>query len=103
MPMTPHPTTGVPINSIETRSGPISTAERQTARLLLDEGHARWVVAAMLGRFPLAFDRGGRAPERKSRRKIAGGELPLGAAKQDPRQISMDDFWADLFGADQAD
>lgn len=96
MAMTPHPVTGVPINQITTRTGPISDAERQTARLLLDEGHARWVVAAMLGRFPLAFNGTGRKPSRP--RKVTGGDLPSSAAKNDPRQISMNDFWDDLFG-----
>lgn len=98
MTMKPHPVTGVLINEIETCSGPISEAERHTARLLLADGHPRWVVAAMLGRFPLAFDGTGRKPERP--RRVTGGDLPLRDARHDPRQISMDDFWTDLFGED---
>ena len=98
MTMKPHPVTGTLINEIETRSGPISDAERQTARLLLAEGHARWVVAAMLGRFPLAFDGTGRRPARP--RKITGGDLPLGAAKNDPRQSDIFALLDDLFGHD---
>lgn len=94
--MKPHPATGVMINEIVISTGPISDAERRTARLLLDEGHARWVVGAMLGRFPLTFNGTGRKPERP--RKVSGGELPLRDAKHDPRQISMDDFWEELFG-----
>lgn len=93
-----HPVTGVMINRIVTNSGPISDAERRTAHLLLEEGHPRWVVAAMLGRFPLAFDGTGRKPQRT--RAIKGGDLPLRDARHDTRQMSMDDFWQDLFGRD---
>lgn len=93
-----HPVTGVILNEINITNGPISEIERRTARLLLDEGHARWVVAAMLGRFPLAFNGTGTKPPRP--RKVTGGDLPLNAAKSDPRQLSMDDFWNDLFGDD---
>ena len=98
MTMKPHPVTGVMLNEIAISTGPISDTERRTARLLLDEGHPRWVVGAMLGRFPLAFDGTGRKPERP--RKVTGGDLPLRDAKHDPRQISMDNFWEDLFGPD---
>lgn len=100
MAMKPHPVTGVLINEIETRHGPISDAERQTARLLFAEDHPRWVVAAMLGRFPLAIDGSGRTPERKSSHKATGGDLSRSAARSDPRQIDMQDFWDDLFGPD---
>ncbi len=102
MAMKPHPVTGVLINDITLAHGPVTPEERQTARLLLDEGHARWVVAAMLGRFPLAFDGTGKTPAEK--RPRLGGGMTLHAARHDPRQIGMDDyvedFFNDLFGGD---
>jgi len=88
MAMIPHPVTGLLINTVETRSGSITDKERDTARLLLAEGHPRWVVAAMLGRFPLAFDGTGRKPS--STRRKTGGNLTLQAAANDPRQMSLD-------------
>lgn len=97
---TRHPVTGVLINNIELAHGTITPEERHTARLLLQEGHARWVVAAMLGRFPLAFEGTGKTPA--DRRPRLGGGMTLQAALHDPRQISMDDyienFFDDLFG-----
>jgi hypothetical protein len=99
MAMEPHPVTGVLINSIEVRSGPISEGERRTASLLLADGHPRWVVAAMLGRFPLTLTRSGPAPER-SRRAAIGGHLSRADALRDPRQQTMDQLWSDLFGDD---
>lgn len=99
MAMSPHPITGVLINSIEVRTGPISESERQTASLLLADGHPRWVVGAMLGRFPLTLTRSGPPPER-SRRASAGGHLSRADALRDPRQQTMDQFWSDLFGDD---
>lgn len=90
-----HPVTGVLVNEIEVHNGPISEKERETARLLLAEGHARWVVAAMLGRFPLAFNGTGAKPI--DRRRKIGGHLSVRDAARDPRQISMADVWADLF------
>jgi hypothetical protein len=95
-----HPVTGVLVNEIEVRQGPISDKERETARLLLAEGHARWLVAAMLGRFPLAFTGTGARPT--DRRRRIGGHLTTRDAARDPRQISMTDVWTgvfdDLFG-----
>ena len=99
MTMKPHPITGVLINEIETRSGAISAAERQTARLLLNDGHARWVVAAMLGRFPLAFDGTGKKPTRP-RKAATGSDLSASAAKHDPRQSDIFALLDDLFGPD---
>lgn len=100
MAMKKHPVTGVFVNEIGLARGPVTAAERQTARLLLDEGHARWVVAAMLGRFPLAFDGTGKTSAEK--RPRPGGGMTLHAARNDPRQISMEDhvedFFNDLFG-----
>jgi len=96
---------GVLINNIELAHGPITTEERQAARLLQDEGYARWVVAAMLGRFPLAFKGTGKTPA--DRRPRLGGGMSLEAAKHDPRQIGMDDyiedFFDDLFGNSDQD
>ncbi len=99
MTMKPHPVTGWPVNEIEVRHGPILAEERATARVLLDEGLARWVVAAKLGRFPLAFNGTGRAPSEK--RRSRGGNLSSAAARQDERQIAMD-FFDDLFGPEGA-
>jgi hypothetical protein len=83
----PHPVTGVLINSISlVRYGPITLEERQTAALLLAEGHPRWIVAAMLGRFPLAFTGAGRSP-RGYRPK--GSHLSLGEARRDQRQMTL--------------
>ncbi len=100
MAMITHPITGVLINEIETHTGPISEKERDTARLLLQEGHARWVVAAMLGRFPLAFSNTGGKTERL-RTKI-GSNLTARDAASDPRQTSMmDEFdrsFDEMFG-----
>lgn len=100
MAMMPHPVTGVLINDIEIRHGRIAEEERQTARLLLNDGHARWVVAAMLGRFPLAFDGTGKKPADK--RPRIGGGMSIRDAREDPRQIGMqdyiEDFFDDLFG-----
>jgi hypothetical protein len=90
-----HPVTGVEINDILiVRTGPVTDDERRTARLLLGDGHARWLVAAMLGRFPLAFDGIGAPPA--GSRKTSHGHLPGSAARNDPRQFSLDD----LFGPD---
>lgn len=91
MAMKPHPVTGVLMNEIVESHGPISDEERQTAKLLLDEGRPRWVVAAILGRHPLAFNGTGRAPG-DSRRKY-GRQLSSAAAKADIRQVGMD--WLD--------
>lgn len=103
MAMKPHPVTGVLINDIETRQGPISEKERETARLLFQEGYVRWVVAAMLGRFPLEISNTGDRPERP--RGKYGRTLSTRDAARDPRQISMEDihegFFADLFGDGQ--
>jgi hypothetical protein len=93
-----HPVTGVEINDILiVRNGPVTEDERRTARLLLGEGHARWLVAAMLGRFPLAFDGIGGPPA--GSRKTSHGYLPGSAARSDPRQFSLDD----LFGPDYSE
>lgn len=104
MAMIPHPVTGVLINEVEVHHGPISEKERETARLLLAEGHARWVVAAMLGRFPLAFTGTGAKPA--DRQPRLGGGMSVRDAARDPRQISMEDvvedFFADLFGPGHA-
>lgn len=90
-----HPATGVEINDILiVRTGPVSDDERRTARLLLGDGHARWLVAAMLGRFPLAFDGIGGPPT--GSRKTGHGHLPASAARSDSRQFSLDA----LFGPD---
>ena len=90
-----HPVTGVEINDIPiVRSGPVTDDERRTARLLLGDGHPRWLVAAMLGRFPLAYDGIGAPPA--SSRKTGHAHLPGSAARTDPRQFSLDD----LFGPD---
>ncbi|MEA5163436.1 hypothetical protein U5903_21885 [Cereibacter johrii] len=94
-----HPMTGLTINEIEVRYGPISDLERETAKHLLAEGHPRWVVAAMIGRFPLTFNGAGTAP--KGRRQKFGGNLSTREARRDPRQASMDDLFADLFGAEE--
>jgi hypothetical protein len=95
MAMIPHPITGLLMNEIELQHGHITDKERQTARHLLADGHARWVVAAMLGRFPLAFS-GTRAKPADRRPKLGGG-MTLRDAARDPRQISMVDVWEDLF------
>lgn len=98
-----HPVTGVQLNVIEVRHGPVSDKERETAKLLLADGLPRWVVAAMLGRFPLAFTGTGAKPGSNRRGKIGGG-LSVRDAARDPRQIGMDtlyeDFFTDLFGPD---
>lgn len=90
-----HPVTGVDINDITlVRNGRVSDEERRTARLLQSEGDPRWLVAAKLGRFPLAFEGTGLAPTES--RRPQGGNLSTGAARNDPRQITMED----LFGPD---
>ena len=94
MAMIPHPVTLWPINEIELKHGAIQDKERETARQLLSEGHARWVVAAMLGRFPLAFD--GSGEKRTDNRRRAGSNLTVKDAARDPRQISMVAMWDDL-------
>ena len=100
-----HPITRIAINEITVHNGPITEKERETAQLLLADGHARWVVAAMLGRFPLAFNGTGAKPTDNRRR--TGGNLTARDAAKDPRQISMvaiyDDFFTDLLGPGYAD
>lgn len=94
-----HPITGVEINDdLIIRSGRLSQAELETARLLLEDGDPRWLVAAKLGVFPLAFSGTGRKPERK-RPPTEGGYLPRAAARNDPRQLSA----YDLLGIDDTD
>lgn len=90
-----HPVTNVLMNEItHIQHGMVTDAERQTAKLLLDEGHPRWLVAAMLGRFPLAFSGTGAKPN--DSRKPIGGNLTTRDARKDHRQFSMED----LFGPD---
>ncbi len=91
MAMKPHPVTGVMINDVVEIHGPITDEERLTAKLLLAEGNARWLVGAILGRHPLAFNGTGRAPG-YSRRKY-GRQLSSAAARADVRQFGMD--WMD--------
>ena len=97
-----YPGTTLLINHIELSYGKITDEERRVARMLLADNHARWVVAAMLGRFPLAFTGNGGKPS-EPRRKL-GGELSKSAARQDPRQITMydmfEEFLEDLLGPD---
>lgn len=100
MAMFEYKPTGVMLNEITVSHGKVSDKERDTASLLLAEGHARWVVAAMLGRFPLAFTGTGAKPA--DRRPKIGSHLTTRDAAKDPRQISMadlvEDFFEDLFG-----
>lgn len=91
MAMIPHPKTGVMINEIETRSGPISQAERDTAQLLLAEGHARWIVAAMLGRLPLAFNGTDAKPADNRRRHTH--RTHSSASARTPRQFPRRDLF----------
>jgi hypothetical protein len=91
-----HPVTGLLMNDItHIQTGPVSDDERRTARLLQDDGHPRWLIAAMLGRFPLAFSGTGASPNQG--RKPVGGHLSVRAAQTDERQMMMD-----LFGPDGA-
>lgn len=86
-----HPETGVMLNELTVlRTGSISDDENRTAALLLAEGHPRWVVAAMLGRHPLAFNGTGRSPA-DSRRKL-GGHLKTKDARTDIRQDNLLDW-----------
>jgi hypothetical protein len=90
-----HPVTGVLMNEITLiNHGKVSDDERRTARLLQTEGHPRWLVAAMLGRFPLAFEGVGGSPS--DGRRPMGGHLAVRDAKADVRQFSMDDLFGPL-------
>lgn len=93
-----HPVTGVLMNEIlHIQTGRVTNDERRTARLLLADGHPRWLVAAMLGRFPLAFNGTGQPPSQS--RTPKGGNLSSRDARDDPRQFSMED----LFGPSDDD
>jgi hypothetical protein len=87
-----HPVTGVLMNDItHLPRGKISDEERRTAGMLLTDGNPRWLVAAMLGRHPLALTGKGRAPG-KTKRPL-GGHLMVRHARTDQRQISLDDLF----------
>ncbi|MFC3180477.1 hypothetical protein [Cypionkella sinensis] len=88
--MRPHPATGVLLNEVEVHHGTLTDKELQTAQLLLAEGHPRWLVGAMLGCHPLAFNGTGRRPA-DSRRRL-GGHLTTRDARRDVRQIGLDDW-----------
>jgi hypothetical protein len=89
MATTRHPVTGEELNDITVlRTGRVSAAERDTAQLLYDQGHARWLVGAMLGRCPLGYARSGAPPERR-KRAPNGASLSRAAARSDPRQLGL--------------
>lgn len=90
-----HPVTGVEINPLTLiRRGKISDDEKRTARLLLADGVPRWIVAAMLGRFPLTFR--GVGNKAKERKKPIGSHLATRDARSDERQYDMEDLFAAL-------
>lgn len=78
------------MNDIETHHGHITEKERDTARLLLAEGHPRWLVAAMLGRHPLAFNGTGRRPA--DNRRKTGAHLNINDARRDNRQMGLEEW-----------
>lgn len=87
MAMKPHPVTGLPINTVVQRFGPLDEKETWTAQVLLDEGHPRWMVAGMIGRHPLSFR--SLRPSPQGRRVRMGSRLSTKAARDDTRQCDM--------------
>ena len=92
-----HPLRGVLINDIsEIRTGKLNDDEQITARSLLEQGHPRHVVAAMLGCHPLAINASGRQKPKPKQRFDNG--LRTVDARTDPRQYSILD---EILGTDQ--
>ncbi|WP_223639252.1 helix-turn-helix domain-containing protein [Rhodobacter sp. TJ_12] len=91
---TRHPVTGVELNDMPiVRKGTVTDDERQTAALLLAEGMPRWLVAAKLGRHPLAFNATGRKPAQSMTPAPTGRSMSLAAAHADDRQSAFDDLF----------
>lgn len=86
----PHPVTRVMINEIEVLGREPTDKERETARLLAEDGDPRWLAAAKIGVHPLEIDPTGRDP--RYARRSRGGHLSGDDARKDPRQMGFGDL-----------
>ncbi|MDZ4393802.1 hypothetical protein [Cypionkella sp.] len=81
MAMIRHPVTGLFMNKIKLHRGAVSAKQRQTAQLLLAEGHPHWLVAAMLGCHPQSFKSNALPPA--DNRRLIGRRLNAPAVRRD--------------------